>query len=72
MTAIAMTIAIATLYSAVAPEGQLGRGDTLRQQIQTVFRQQRPNLQITRDAQAPQESLATFVLSTNGSTYGYR
>ena len=71
MTAVAMTIAIATLYSVLAPDGQISHGDTLRQQIQTVFRQ-RPELQITQDAQAPQESLATFVSSTSGHGYGYR
>ncbi|MGD1854447.1 MAG: hypothetical protein ACFB2W_09360 [Leptolyngbyaceae cyanobacterium] len=68
VTAIAMTIAIATLYSAMVPKAQITHGDVLRQQIQTALKRA-PQY---RSPQTPQESLATLLLSSNRSTYSHR
>ena len=73
ITAVAMTVAIATLYSAVATEGQLSQGDGLRQQIETVLKQSAPELQIAQDAEdSSPENLATFVSSASSSTYNHQ
>ena len=71
ITAVAMTFAIATIYTGLMAEGQLVRGDVLRQQIQTVLKLYKPELQITKDASDSQESLATLVLSAQGKVSGY-
>lgn len=70
ITAVAMTIAIATIYSAMATEGQISQGDILRQQVQTVLKNS--DLQITQDAKDTQESLTTLLLSSSDSAYGRR
>ncbi|MEO0868982.1 MAG: hypothetical protein AAFY17_11150 [Cyanobacteria bacterium J06642_11] len=69
ITAVAMTFAIATIYTGLLGESQIVRGDVLRQHIQTVFKQYKPDLQITQDAQDSQESLTTRLLSAQGKTY---
>lgn len=71
ITAVAMTVAIATVYTSVLGEGPLVRGDVLRQQIHTVLKQYKPELQITKDSKDSQESLPVIVLSSQGKTYGY-
>ncbi len=71
ITAVAMTFAIATIYTGLMAEGQLVRGDVLRQQIQTVLKLYKPELQITKDASDSQESLATLVLSAQGKVSGH-
>lgn len=70
ITAIAMTFAIATI-SGLLTEGQIVRGDVLRQQIQTVLNLYKPELRITQDPSDSQESLATLVLINQGKTSGY-
>lgn len=70
ITAVAMTIAIATIYSAMATEGQISQGDILRQQVQTVLKNS--DLQITQDAKDTQESLTTVLLSSSDSAYSRR
>ncbi|NEQ54911.1 MAG: hypothetical protein F6K11_33110 [Leptolyngbya sp. SIO3F4] len=72
ITAVAMTIAIAVIYSAMVTEGQISRGDVWRQQVQTVLKLQNPDMQITQDAEDTQESLATDALSTSSNTSSYR
>ncbi|MEM6253887.1 MAG: hypothetical protein AAF821_13290 [Cyanobacteria bacterium P01_D01_bin.156] len=71
ITAVAMTFAIATVYTSLVAESQLVRGDVLRQQIQTVLKIYKPDLQITQDAQEPQESLTALLFSSQGKTYGH-
>ncbi|MBT9312716.1 hypothetical protein [Leptothoe kymatousa] len=71
ITAVAMTIAIATIYTGMITEGQMVQGDGLREQIQTVFKHYKPELQITQDAEEPQESLATLVLTTQDGVSGH-
>lgn len=72
VTAIAMTIAISTLYSAVVTEGRVTRDDNLQQQIQTVFKRLNPNAHITQDSPTPQESLSTLVSTSPGHGYSHR
>ena len=72
VTAVAMTIAIATLYSAAVAEGQVTRDDSLQQQIQTVFKRLNPNAHITQGTPVPQESLTTLVSTPQGHGYSRR
>lgn len=69
ITAVAMTVAIATIYAGWLGEGKLVRGDVLKQQIQTVFELYKPDLQITQDGQDSQESLTTLLFSAQGKIY---
>ena len=70
VTAIAMTMAIATIYSAMAVEGGIGRETILKNRVQTVFKLPTPSVQITQEGQDSQESLTTILLSSQGSNYG--
>ena len=71
ITAVAMTFAIATIYTGLVAEGEVVRGSVFRQQIQTVLKLYKPALQITKESQDSQESLTTVVSSTQGKSYGY-
>lgn len=76
ITAVAMTVAIATIYAGMVTEGQVSYGDGLPHQVQTAFKlpgsnpQVAPatqNIQKTQDAQDSQESLTTLVMRSQGS-----
>ena len=69
ITAVAMTVAIATIYAAVGSDHQLVGGDTLRYQIQTVFKLPQYEEQIAQDSQ---ESLVTLLLSSRTNTYNHQ
>ncbi|NEP61088.1 MAG: hypothetical protein F6K31_29590 [Symploca sp. SIO2G7] len=59
VTAVAMTIAIATVYAGIAAEGQMSHGDLLHHQLQTAL--QRPRVD---PPQLAQESLPTVAMGT--------
>ena len=69
-TAVAMTVAIATIYSGLATEGQVSQGDILRHQIQTAFKL--PGAYGAQTTQPAQESLPTLAMGRSDSTYGHR
>lgn len=70
VTAIAMTMAIATIYSAMAVEGGIDGETILKNRMQTVFKLPTPSVKITQDGQDSQESIPTILLSSQGSHYG--
>ncbi|MEM7066493.1 MAG: hypothetical protein AAF572_25420 [Cyanobacteria bacterium P01_B01_bin.77] len=84
ITAVAMTVAIATIYAGMLTEGQVGRGDGLPhqiQKIQTALKLPSPDLtmppitqntQKNQDNQNSQESLATLVMGSQGNRYNYQ
>ncbi|MEM1252373.1 MAG: hypothetical protein AAGI69_08060 [Cyanobacteria bacterium P01_H01_bin.21] len=69
ITAVAMTVAIATIYAAMGSDAQVASGNTLRYQIQAVFKLPQYEEQITQN---PQESLATLLLSSRSNVYGHQ
>ncbi|MEM9976028.1 MAG: hypothetical protein AAF808_00205 [Cyanobacteria bacterium P01_D01_bin.2] len=72
ITAAAMTVAIATIYSAMAIDGGVSHETILGERIQTVFKLQTPDIKATQDGQDSRESLTTILLSSQGSTYDHR
>ncbi|MBE9068996.1 hypothetical protein IQ260_20335 [Leptolyngbya cf. ectocarpi LEGE 11479] len=76
ITAVAMTVAIATIYAGMVAEGQVSRGDVLPHQIQTAFKtpalKKVPASQTLQTTQDAQESLATLVVGTQGNRYDYQ
>lgn len=77
ITAVAMTVAIATIYAGMVSEGQVGYGDEFPQ-IQTAFTlpeldvKQAPVAETVQQAQTAQESLATLVIGSQSSRYNYQ
>ena len=69
ITAVAMTIAIATIYAAMGSDGQIATGETLRYQIEAVFKLPQYEEQLTQDTQ---ESLATLLLSSRSNVYSHQ
>ena len=69
ITAVAMTVAIATIYAAMGSDVQVASSDTLRHQIQTVFKLPQYEEQVTQN---PQESLATLLLSSRTNVYDHQ
>ena len=49
ITAAAMTLAIATIYSAMTIDGGVSRENILSERIQTVFKLQAPDIKATQD-----------------------
>lgn len=72
ITAVAMTIAIATIYAAMPAENQANSGDILRHQIQAILKLHQADEEITQDMQDSQESLATLLLSSRTKAYSHQ
>lgn len=73
ITAVAMTVAIATIYAAMPIENNIVvNNGGLRYQIQALLNFNQPGEDITQGSQDSQESLATLLLSTRGSTYSHQ
>ncbi|MEA5464012.1 hypothetical protein [Leptothoe sp. PORK10 BA2] len=71
ITAIAMTLAIATLNSTMALDGGIGRETVLGNPMQTVFKLSVPNVQITQNGQDSRESLPIILLSSQDRSQGH-
>lgn len=75
ITAVAMTVAIATIYAGMVTEGQVSRGDVLPHQIQTAFKLPNPDVKkaaAPQTAQDSQESLTKLVMGSHGNRYDYQ
>lgn len=72
VTAVAMTVAIATISGAMATEGQIGYGDVFKQQIQTAFELHGFDVHIAQNKQKSQESLNTLLVSSHDNGYSNR
>lgn len=71
ITAVAMTVAIATIYAGMVSEGQVGYGDEFPQ-IQTAFTLPDLGLKQASVAQPAQESLDRLVIGSQSSRYNYQ
>ncbi|EKU99558.1 hypothetical protein Lepto7375DRAFT_1619 [Leptolyngbya sp. PCC 7375] len=72
ITAVAMTIAIATIYAAMPAGNQANSGEVLRHQIQAILKLHQADKEITQDMQDSQESLATLLLSSRTKAYSHQ
>lgn len=72
ITAVAMTVAIATLYAATPSHSRVIPGDVLKHQMQALLKFNQPKEGIPQPIQDSQESLATLFLSFDGGTYSHQ
>lgn len=72
ITAVAMTVAIATIYAAMPTENQVVRSDILKYPIQALLKFHHANEGVPQNHQDSQESLVTLLMSFGDSTYSHQ